>query len=421
MTTQGEILSQIEENMEEYLEFLICLIRAPSPNPPGDTTKAAHVVLDFLSKHGVVTDTIAPQPHMPNIVADFQGAQGPGPRVVLNGHIDTFPAGDPNDWDHGPYSGHNDGTSIHGRGGVDMKAGIAASIIAFTLLKERAHRIKGSVALTAVSDEETGGKWGTRYLLEHCGKPSPWKGDCVINGEPGGLQSIRFGEKGTLRLTFNIRTKGANGSYKHLSRGANIIAAKLIMRLLSIEEMKSHVSPDLQRYFDSPEVRGVVDEIMGAGAADNILTPTVNIGTIQGGLKVNTIPEKCVFEADIRLPIGLTAEEVLDHIYAILKEFPEASVLKQEAASNPANYCTFDHPFAKSIEKAAQDITGRKPVQITGLGGTDCKFWRYIGVPAYVYGPSPSGMGARSESAKIEEFKVLIKTHTLAVLNYLSC
>jgi acetylornithine deacetylase/succinyl-diaminopimelate desuccinylase-like protein len=189
------ILAEIDANLSKYLNFLASLVKCPSPNPPGDTRPAAHYVRNFLSLHDVQPTTIAPVAHMPNVVAEFNGSRGPGPRVVFNGHIDTLPANNAEDW-HVNQSGFNDGTLIHGLGVVDMKAGVAASIVAFTLLKKWAALLTGSIALTVVSDEETGGVHGTKYLLEHCGTPSPWKGDFVINGGPGGLQSVRFGEKG---------------------------------------------------------------------------------------------------------------------------------------------------------------------------------------------------------------------------------
>lgn len=420
MTAKQDILAEIEQYAAGYVRFLQSLVQAPSPNPPGDTVAAITLVQDYLSKNGITSSIIAPQPSCPNIVSDFTGGKGAGPRVILNGHIDTFPTGDAGDWDEDPFSGRSDGTSIFGRGTVDMKAGTAASIIAFSLLQKRADQMKGSVALTVVSDEETGGRWGTRHLLEECGDPSPWKGDVVPNGEPGGLQSVRFGEKGTLRLTFTVRTKGANGAYRHLSRGANIVAAQLIQELLKIEDMKPDIPEDVKKLFRNPDVRGVANEIMGDGAADIILVPTLNIGTIHGGSKVNVIPEKCIFEADIRLPIGLTADTVMRRVDSILEGFPMASVARQEAASNPANHCTFDHALAQHIAKNAADVTGRKPIPLIGIGGTDCKFWRYLGIPAFVYGPSPKGMGAKTESVLIEEFLALVKVHTLAVWDLLS-
>jgi acetylornithine deacetylase/succinyl-diaminopimelate desuccinylase-like protein len=74
------------------------------------------------------------------------------------------------------------------------------------------------------------------------------------------------------------------------------------------------------------DVRDAIDETMGKGAADIVLRPTLNIGTIRGGLKVNMIPDQCVFEADIRMPVGLKAEEVMNVIHEILRGYPEAKV-----------------------------------------------------------------------------------------------
>ena len=307
--------------------------RPPRQNPPGNTAAAARVITEYLSRHGISYEIIEPLEGAPNVVSLLSG--NPGPRVILNGHIDTYPVESPDDWERGPYSGHNDGDYIHGRGGSDMKTGTAASTIAFTLLHKYAVHLKGSVALTGVSDEETGGKWGTKYLLNMCGDRSPWKGDVVLNGEPSGLQSVRFGEKGTLRMTFTVKTPGANGAYTHRTRGANIIAAQLIAELLQIEDMAPDLPEELKQYLGSEEVRKVVDEIMGLGAADILIKPTVNIGTIHGGVKVNTMPEKCTFEADVRLPIGMLRGTVLTRIDKILKDTPftEVSYQVQEAAS----------------------------------------------------------------------------------------
>lgn len=94
-----------------------------------------------------------------------------------------------------------------------MKSGLAASTIAYTDLHRYRSHLSGSAALCAVSDEEAGGKYGTKYLLED----PRWRSDCMINPEPGGRGTIRFAEKGTLRLTFEVRTEGAHGAYTHRS------------------------------------------------------------------------------------------------------------------------------------------------------------------------------------------------------------
>jgi len=418
--SKKELLAAIEVDKGSHIAFLQSFLRAKSPNPPGDTREASKVVQDYLHAHNINTEIVAPREDLPNIVSDFDGGNGQGPRLVMNGHMDVFPVGDGKGWTRDPWSGDivDGGKRLHGRGGVDMKAGTAASIIAFAYLNSHKEHLSGSVALTVVSDEETGGKWGSRYLLENYGQR--WRGDCMINAEPGGLQSIRFGEKGTLRLTFAITTPGAHGAYLNRDEGANRIAARLINRLLSIEDMEPKDMPaSLREHLQKSDVREIIDEIMDAGAADMMIRPTVNIGTLHGGLKVNMIPGNCVFETDIRLPIGMLAEHVLDHIHVILKDFPQAKVSIQQAASNPYNSCRFDHPMVSIIQENANLVTGRSPMAIPGLGATDCKFWRYLDVPAYVFGIGPHGMGEVDESCSIDEFITVIKTLALSAWEYL--
>jgi succinyl-diaminopimelate desuccinylase len=340
----------------------------------------------------------------------------------MNGHIDVFPASDGSDWTRDPWSGDLVDGRIHGRGGVDMKAGTAASVIAYRYLHQYRHLLSGSLALCAVSDEETGGKWGSKYLLEldeESGPNGAWRGDCMINAEPGGLGTVRFAEKGTLRLEFEVRTEGAHGAYLHRSKSAVRIAAALIVELAKVEDIVPNLDPELEEYMKREDVRDAIDEAMGKGAADIVLKPTLNIGTIKGGLKVNMIPDHCVFEADIRLPVGLKAEDVMDVIHGILEGYPEAKVEIREAASNPAAACSHDHPMVEILGKNAEIITGKRPLAIPSIGATDCKFWRYKRVPAYVFGVSPETMAARDESVSVDEFLAVVKTHVLAGWEYL--
>lgn len=280
-----------------------------------------------------------------------------------------------------------------------------------------------------MSDEETGGKFGSRWLLENDPDRHKWKGDVMINAEPGGLQSVRFGEKGTLRMTFTVTTKGLHGAYTHISEGANRVASRLVNRLVKIEE---DVTPDLDKsiveHMRRPEARSVVDEIMGKGASENVLRATVNVGVMKGGIKVNMIPDRCVVEVDIRLPIGLTKEVVLRYIDRVLEQEDFKDEEKgvnvgyavQEAASNPSSYGAVDHDMVGLLARAGEEVTGRKPLAIPGLGATDAKFWRYHGVPAFVYGVGPATMAAAvDERVSVDEFLSVIKVHAAAVWDYL--
>ena len=98
---------------------------------------------------------------------------------------------------------------------------------------------------------------------------------------------------------------------------------------------------------------------MGPGAGDAMLKPTVNIGTIKGGVKINMIPASCVFEAEIRLSIGMTAGKVLAKIDSILKDYPEASYEVQQAASNPPAFSSHTHEMIGHIQSNA-NATGKE-------------------------------------------------------------
>jgi succinyl-diaminopimelate desuccinylase len=107
-----------------------------------------------------------------------------------------------------------------------MKCGTSASAWTYIYLHRLRDRLSGRLTLTCVSDEETGGTWGAKWLVDTF--PDEFRGDCMLNGEPSVPNMIRFGEKGTLRVVFKIDTPGAHAAYTHLSPNAIRIAADLI-------------------------------------------------------------------------------------------------------------------------------------------------------------------------------------------------
>ena len=291
MTTKQDLLRLVDKDRDAHVEFLSSLIRIPSGNPPGDTRNAVTFVQQHLTSCGISSEVIAPKTESPNLVATLQEAGGfreseSSRNLILNGHIDVFPV-DPNEkWEREPLSGDIDGGFVHGRGGVDMKAGTAADIIAFTYLHRFRSQLRGQCVLEVVSDEETGGRYGTKYLIEQDGRKDLFKGTAVLNAEPGGVESIRFGEKGTLRISFEVKTTGGHGAYLHRSEGAIRKAVEVIGLLTRLEQLRGEgMSRDMREYLERPDVRQVADKIMGEGAAESMLKPTVNIGTIHGGKK----------------------------------------------------------------------------------------------------------------------------------------
>lgn len=408
---KSELLAWVERDEQRLVEFLSGFVQAKSPNPPGDTREAVDYIRRFLDAADLPYRVIDPNPEFPNIVGSFEGGS-PGKHLVLNGHIDCFPVSEDEHWTHEPWSGAVADGKIWGRGAADMKCGTTCSIMTFAYLHRMRDRLKGRLTLTAVSDEETFGPWGARYLMEHHPEVH---GDCCLNGEPSSPLSIRFGEKGPLWLEFTVRTRGAHGAYTHLSESATKVAARLIADLEALESMDTPAPGNVGAVLE--QSRRTIDEAQGEGAGAILQKVTVNIGTVRGGLKVNMVPSECVIEADIRFPVGLEKQRVLDRIHGILEGYPGVSV--RELTFNPPSWCDPGHEMVGIIQRNVKSLRGFEPNPIVSLGGTDARLWRYIDVPAFVYGPFPRGMGSGDEHVEIEEFLHVLRTHLLSAYDYL--
>ncbi len=379
------LLERIEADRDRLVGFLQAFTRIDTANPPGDTRAGAAFIGDFLERAGLPYRRIAPQEAMPNLLA----ATG----AIVDGRL-------------------------HGLGTVDMKCGTTASIFTYAHLSGLADELRGRLTLTLVSDEETGGRWGSGYLVGHHGDEV--LGDCVLNGEPSSPYTIRFGEKAMFWLKLSIRTPGGHSAYPHVSKSANRIAAALIRDLESLEALVPATPEKVARALGGPDVRAGAERGLGVGAAELLQRVTLNIGVMQGGVKVNMLPTACEIEADVRLPVGVDRDDVRRAIERIVARYPEATW--EEGASQRANATWSDpeHAMVGHLQDNVQALRGFRPPAIISLGGTDCRFWRAAGTPAYVYGCSPAGMGAPNESVAIDEFLHVMRTHTLSAFDYLS-
>lgn len=406
------LLEWIEDDRDRLIDFLSRFIQARSPNPPGDTRKAAAHITAFLDTEGLPYEVIAAHPEMPNVVGAFDGA-GAGRHLVLNGHIDCFPVNQHETWTQPPWSGAVADGRIWGRGAADMKCGTTASIFTFAYLHRLREELKGRLTLTCVSDEETFGPYGARYLMEHHAEV---RGDTCLNGEPGSPYTVRFGEKGPLWLKFTVRTPGAHGAYTHLSESATKIAARLIGDL----EAVAGIAPETPGNIQAVLARSAeaIDRAQGAGAAEILQQVTLNAGVVRGGLKVNMVPSECVVEADIRLPVGVERSRVMAVVDEVLARFPQVTV--EEINFNPPSWCEPDGEMMHIIRANVKALKGFEPEPIVSLGGTDARLWRYRDIPAYVYGPFPRGMGSVDEHVEIEEFLHVVRTHVLSAYDYLT-
>ena len=161
-----------------------------------------------------------------------------------------------------------------------------------------------------------------------------------------------------------------------------------------------------------------IDKAQGEGASKILQRVTLNTGVVRGGLKVNMVPSECIIEADIRLPVGIEKDQVVDVVNDIVAGYPEATV--EEINFSAPSWCDPEGEMLKIVQANVQELKGFTPEPTVSLGGTDTRLWRYIDVPAYVYGPFPHGMGSINEHVDIEEFIHIVRTHVLSAYDYLT-
>lgn len=409
---RSRLEARLERDADAILELVQKMVQIPSENPPGDTTELTSFLTDYMEERGLDYSIVAPQQHLPNIVSSFE-AGNPGKHLVLNGHLDIFPAGDTSQWSDDPFSGAVRDGKLFGRGVIDMKAGTAASILTYQYLHELRDHLNGKLTLTAVSDEETGGKWGTAYLIDN--HPEVL-GDCLLNGEPSTPYTIRFGEKGPVWLDMLVRTPGGHGAYTHVSKSAIQVTAEIIGKIEKLTELPVTLPPDiLERVEDAREE---LDSALGAGATDIVKQVTVNIGIIEGGVKTNVIAADCTTGVDLRAPVGLSAQDLLNAFEAILADYPEASYELFQLTE--PSVCPPDHEMIRILQRNAEHVRGIRPKPAISIGGTDARYWRWKGIPAYVYGPVPYNMGAADEYVTLDDLYGTVRVHVLSAFDYLT-
>jgi succinyl-diaminopimelate desuccinylase len=348
---------------------------------------------------------------MANFVSRIQGKKK-GKRLILNGHLDTFPAGDLKLWSRDPFGAKVENGRIFGRGVSDMKGGDTAMMMAFFYLSENFKQMEGEAVITLVADEETGGKWGTEWLLDHVPDVS---GDAVLNGEPGSCDLVHFAEKGLLWIELISRGKAASTAYPHLGDNAIHNLCHFINDLEKLENIK--VTP-VEVSEISREGREVIDNIKGKGATDILGQITVNVGTIKGGLKCNLLPDYCSAELDIRFPHGIRSDDILSKVDSIRSRY-EGIEYRVQHITEP-NSTPVGEEIIQLTLKNAEFVREHRVFPSCGMNGTDCRHFRSRGIPSCLYGPRFYELGAPDENITVQDLMDSVKVMTLTAFDFLN-
>jgi len=391
--------------------FALCsrLVQIPSENPPGDTTKLASFIRDYLVSRGIEVRWHEPMAGRPNLVATLGGG---GPNLVLAGHLDEFPAGQ--GWTRPPFSGAIEDGRIWGRGAGDMKAGLAVALTVASLIRGMEVPLAGTLTLAFASDEETGGAWGTQWLLANV--PAV-HGDACLIGESSGTWSAGIGEKGVLWL--RLRASGISGHAAY-QQGTSAVGA-MRAALGAVERLdgrrakaEAGVARVIRRQRPSAE------RWWGRGTGRLADTVAVSVGTLQGGGQVNLIPEAAMAEVDVRVPPGFTTAAIENEARRRIKQAAGDSV-EVDVFNQCDPYVTPpDSRLVTLVLDNARQINQQDVLPVVRLGYTDGRFFRRAGIPTVVYGPAVQNMGGPDEHIETADLLAVACVHAGAVLDMLA-
>ncbi|HEV7735613.1 MAG TPA: M20 family metallopeptidase [Candidatus Binatia bacterium] len=321
-------------------------------NPPGQERACADRLGGLLEEAGFTVRRYEFAPGRTSLIARLGGASDRAP-LCFAGHIDTVPLGAAR-WSHDPFAGELADGRLYGRGSSDMKSGVAAFVTAACRLADRLRNTAGLV-LVIVAGEETGCE-GSRYLASLNGVLGT--AGAIVVAEPTGNYPC-VGHKGALWLHARATGVTAHGSMPE--RGVNAIykGARAVTKL--------------ERWaFDVPP-----HPVLGS--------PTLNVGTITGGLNINSVPDGVTIGVDIRTVPDQKHDDLARHLAAYLgDEITLTPIVDAEGVwTDPAD------PWMQEVFDLTTPILGTRPTLRGTPYFTDASALTaaYGGPPTVILGP----------------------------------
>jgi acetylornithine deacetylase len=369
----------MEIDRVELAELLQGLVRRPSPNPPGCEESVARFLAETCTRLGLQTELHEVAPGRPNVYASLGPAEA---GLLFLVHTDTVPAGE--GWTRDPFGGVLEDGRVYGRGSADMKAGIAAAVIAMAALKRAG--IEAPVAFAAVVDEEESGA-GVRALLERPG----FGARQAIVPEPTELQTI-IGCRGNCYVEVEVNGRSAHAGTPHEGHNAIYDAALLIDAIQGLDaELARRRHP-----------------LLGAGSW--------SVGTIQGGTGTAMVPDRCRISVDRRLLPDERGEDALAQMQGAIAALDDVDARAELLMEIPSFELPPDHELVQGVLRASRDAGApEQPVAGWTAACDGGYLMRYAGIPAVVLGPGSVVEQAHrpDESVPIDEVELAARTFAL--------
>ncbi|WP_432058252.1 ArgE/DapE family deacylase [Streptomyces sp. bgisy022] len=324
---------------------------------------------------------------------------GDGPTLILQGHVDVVPPGDPAAWEGDPFVPRVTGDLVHGRGACDMKAGLAAHLAALAAIRTTGTRLRGRVAAHFVVGEEDGGL-GTFGTLRR-----GHRGDACVIAEPtaGTLITANAGA-----LTFRLAVPGRAAHGSSREQGVSAVDAYLpLHRALAALETERNRDP-------SPLL------------AEYPIPYAVSVGTLRAGDWASSVPDLLVAEGRLGVRID---EDPADARADLERRVAEACAADPWLREHPATVTwpggqfaggrlPEGHALADTVADAHADATGGpRPRRRGAAYGSDLRLYAGAGIPTLQYGPGDIAVAhSEREHVSLRETVRVARTLALTVL-----
>ena len=303
-----------------------------------------------------------PREELVSATATLPGRDPGAPRIVLNGHLDVVHEG-AESWTHPPFGGVRDGAHVHGRGSVDMKAGVAAALHAVAALRRAGVERAGDVVVQAVPSEEDGGL-GTFAELE---RDSGYA--AALIPEPTGFEVV-CAQGGALTFAGEIRGRAAHGALR--------------LEGLSAIDRYVRVHAALQRH--EAEINEAVEHPL---MRRNRLPYPLSVGRVEAGRWSSQVPDLLRFEGRLGVPVGTPVADARAALEAVVAESagdgPPPRVAWTGGQFSPSD-TDADHPFVRAVIGAATAELGTAPPVAGVPYGSDMRLFAERGIPAVMLG-----------------------------------
>ena len=368
------------------IEDLICrLVEIESVNPALVSTGSgeapiAGFVASWLAAEGLDVELVEPRPGRPSVVAVLRGTGG-GSTLMLNAHMDTVGAGGM----RSAFEPIVENGRVYGRGAYDMKASLAAIMIAGRESKKLG--LVGDIIVTAVADEEVA-SIGTSAVLER------FRADAAIVTEPTELR-LCLAHKGFVWLEVESRGVAAHGSRPDLGVDAIGQAGRILGRVVELDRTLR---------------QGDGHPLLGTGS--------IHASLIDGGQEWSTYPARCIAKLERRTIPGedgaSSVREIEELIASARDEDGSVDASVNVSLERSPSEVSRDSPVSRAVSQAAKEATGEEPEAIGVAYWMDMALLNQAGIPTVAFGPSGEGAHADVEWVDLASVETSVQVYLRA-------